>query len=72
MEFKVIKNNLLIEFVIHEQMNEQTARQIMNKYKDHNILEYKIKFIPNINLLQTADFGQLNHTQIESLTITLQ
>jgi hypothetical protein len=72
MEVKVIKNNLLIEYVEHKQMNEEVARQIMNKYKDCNILEYRIQFIPNISLVQTSDFGELNHKQIQSLTITLQ
>ena len=72
MEVKVIKNNLLIEYVEHQQMNEELARQIMNKYKDCNILEYRIQFIPNVSLVQTSDFGELNHKQIQSLTITLQ
>ena len=53
-------------------MNEEVARQIMNKYKDCNILEYRIQFIPNVSLVQTSDFGELNHKQIQSLTITLQ
>lgn len=72
MEVKVIKKNLLIEYVEHQQMNQEVARQIMDKYKDCNILEYRIQFIPNVSLVQTSDFGELNHKQIQSLTITLQ
>jgi hypothetical protein len=72
MELKIIKNNLLIEFVIHEQMNEQTAREIMYKYKDYNILECKFQFKPNINLLEILDFGKLKHPRIEQLTIILE
>jgi hypothetical protein len=72
MELKVIKNNLLIEYVEHKQMNREVAEQLVNKYKDCNILEYKFQFIPNIKLIQTADLADLEHNQIQSLTITLQ
>jgi hypothetical protein len=72
MELKIIKNNLLIEYVEHNQMNREVAEQLVNKYKDYNILEYKFQFIPNIKLIQTADLADLEHNQIQSLTITLQ
>jgi hypothetical protein len=72
MELKIIKNNLLIEYVEHKQMNREVAEQLVNKYKDCNILEYKFQFIPNIKLIQTADLADLEHNQIQSLTITLQ
>jgi hypothetical protein len=72
MEVKVIKNNLLIEYVEHNQMDMGIAIKLFDKYKDCNILEYKIQFVLNVNLLQTTDFGWLNHKQIQSLTITLQ
>jgi hypothetical protein len=72
MELKIIKNNLLIEYVEHNQMNREVAEQLVNKYKDCNILEYKFQFIPNIKLIQTADLADLEHNQIQSLTITLQ
>jgi hypothetical protein len=72
MELKIIKNNLLIEYVEHNQMNREVAEQLVNKYKDCNILEYKFQFIPNIKLIQTADLADIEHNQIQSLTITLQ
>ena len=66
MEVKVIKNNLLVELVIHSQINNETIFGLLEKYKGCQIIEFTIKLNPNTLM------GDTKLTDFESIYITLQ
>jgi hypothetical protein len=66
MEIKVIKNNLLVELVIHSQIKHESIFGILEKYKDCQIIEFKIKLNPNTLM------GNVQYNDFESIAIILE